>query len=814
MEKFLRFLIKLLVLKLVLLAILYAVIFLPEDKILIARLADHLTRETDYHVEITGLDGDIFSHITADDVQISDGKGIWFSATKIHLAWHPLGFATGGHILDRIKADTINLPRIPSSFTEETTTTEPTDWASLLRYVPFDITLPFIQLEQGLFKLYLHPASKDTERALQIAGPGITVNGNGQWSPHPFAVSGDLVIDISDITPLTKIFALPVSGAIHATAHLATSDKSPQADIAIDKLDLSYEKNKLHLRQPVQLTLHEQTIILSPALFDLAGGTVSTNFTASPEKVDGTVQTRNIRLDRLLNSDAFQAKTAGRLTISGTLAQPVADLQATITGQSADHPVTLKINSQWRDNALHLKADGQSGRKTNARLEATLPATISLWPFATDLSTDTALQGAFNARMDLSVFNPVLWASRQQIDGDISGKMTIGGTVGQPVFNGRFDLAHGDYLHSPSGVCLRDIRATLTGDGQQITLRDLSSRNGPKGSLQGTAKLRVTKENPINSGINGNITFHDYRLFCGGPATGELNGRLGIGGSVKALTIGGKLILGPLNVQLPGAGGNSDIPEIETRRMNETRSVSNTPTTIRLQISLAAPNRIFVRGRGLDAEFGGDVAVTGLLSDLSVNGAFNARRGRFALLDRTLTLSNAALRFEGHIPPSPFLDIQAASTVKSTKVTVSLDGPAAKPALTLSSQPALPQDELLALLLFGRQLQNISPFEALKLAQAARTLAGLDGGQPSAIDQARAKLGLDTLDVGTNAQNDMTVSTGKYITDTVYVGVQQGARPEDKQVKTEIELAPSVSANTTIDAQGNQGVGLGWRHDY
>lgn len=167
------------------------------------------------------------------------------------------------------------------------------------------------------------------------------------------------------------------------------------------------------------------------------------------------------------------------------------------------------------------------------------------------------------------------------------------------------------------------------------------------------------------------------------------------------------------------------------------------------------------------------------------------------------------------MPPSPYLAVKATTTAQGTEITLNVTGTAAKPQLALTSNPSLPQDEVLALLLFGRKLANISPFEAIKLAQATRVLAGLDGGEPGILDKARQTLGVDTLDIGSGGDDgDVTVTTGKYLTDDVYVSVEQGAEPEDRLLKTEVELTPSISGNTTVDGVGNQSIGIEWKRDY
>jgi translocation and assembly module TamB len=330
------------------------------------------------------------------------------------------------------------------------------------------------------------------------------------------------------------------------------------------------------------------------------------------------------------------------------------------------------------------------------------------------------------------------------------------------------------------------------------------------------------------SHLEGALTFTRYRLFCGGLATGEIDGTLRMHPlpDESATLVTGEIRLPHTDVQLPGATpGRVIIPQIKTiteaDRRRAARAALQAATTApvsgvpHLDIDLLAPSQVFVRGRGLDAEFGGKIRLTGTAAQPVAEGLFESRRGSFTFLDRSLSLTSASIRFSGPMPPSPFLDIQATTLVKDTTITVGLTGSAAKPELAFTSDPPQPKDELLALLLFGRQLSGLSPFQVAQLAQSLAELSGQGGSGPGALDRVRSFLGVDALNVGASgSNNDVTVGTGKYITDKVYVGVTQGAKPESREVTTEVEVYPHLSANTAIGASGQQSLGVSWKYDY
>ena len=66
-----------------------------------------------------------------------------------------------------------------------------------------------------------------------------------------------------------------------------------------------------------------------------------------------------------------------------------------------------------------------------------------------------------------------------------------------------------------------------------------------------------------------------------------------------------------------------------------------------LNVVVDAPNRIFLRGRGLDAELGGSVTLGGTLAAIVPTGAIQLIRGRLDLLGKRLTLSEASLALGG-----------------------------------------------------------------------------------------------------------------------------------------------------------------------
>jgi translocation and assembly module TamB len=235
---------------------------------------------------------------------------------------------------------------------------------------------------------------------------------------------------------------------------------------------------------------------------------------------------------------------------------------------------------------------------------------------------------------------------------------------------------------------------------------------------------------------------------------------------------------------------------------------------VRLDVGIDAPAKLFVRGRGLQSEWGGELKVTGDASEPKIIGVLNIRRGFIDLVEKRFVVREGVVRFAGANPPIPILNLVAAATAEDVEAIVRLTGPATDPKLELSSEPNLPADEILARVLFGRSLNRISPVQGLRLAAAANQLRG-GGGLTSVIDSMRRSIGLDSIDVrGGATAAESSAAVGKYLSDKVYLELQEGLQAGSGKARVEVELTPNLSVGTAVTDQSQTGVNLQWRYDY
>ena len=132
-------------------------------------------------------------------------------------------------------------------------------------------------------------------------------------------------------------------------------------------------------------------------------------------------------------------------------------------------------------------------------------------------------------------------------------------------------------------------------------------------------------------------------------------------------------------------------------------------------------------------------------------GEIKVVKGRYRAYGVDLEIVRGRLFYAGGAINQPTLDILALRTVGDVRVGITAGGILQEPVIRLYSEPAMPDMDILAYIVFGHPLGNKSTNEqAVMIAQVAGGL--LSKGQSGALqEQIKDKLGLSTLEAKTSS---------------------------------------------------------------
>ncbi|HEY0276393.1 MAG TPA: translocation/assembly module TamB domain-containing protein, partial [Paenirhodobacter sp.] len=347
-------------------------------------------------------------------------------------------------------------------------------------------------------------------------------------------------------------------------------------------------------------------------------------------------------------------------------------------------------------------------------------------------------------------------------------------------------------------------------------------RDGGTVSVSGPITLSGGYPADLRIALNGahlrDPQLYDTRISGGLTVSGPLTG----GG-----TIGGTLTLDETEIRVPsgGLGGAAEIPDITHLREGRASLItrgragltegdtqaggSSSGQGFRLNVTVNAPRAIFVRGRGLDAELGGSIRLTGTTNNIIPVGHFSLVRGRLDILAKRFDLTDGNVALQGAMVP--WIQFVATTNQDDVAITLTLEGNATEPTLTIASSPELPEEEVLARLLFNKGLSNLSALQAAQLASSIASLAGKGGA--GIMARLRQSFGLDDLDVGTDADGNATVKAGKYLSSKVYTDVAIDGTGETT-LNLNLDVTKNITARGSVGSAGDSGAGVFFEKDY
>jgi translocation and assembly module TamB len=230
-----------------------------------------------------------------------------------------------------------------------------------------------------------------------------------------------------------------------------------------------------------------------------------------------------------------------------------------------------------------------------------------------------------------------------------------------------------------------------------------------------------------------------------------------------------------------------------------------------LDVTLKAPGRVYLHGRGLNLELSLDAHVGGTTAAPQLTGKAGVVRGDYDFAGKRFEFDPTSVVYLSTRPRDIRLDLSATRNDPALTAVVRISGTAAKPEITFTSSPSLPNDEVLSQVLFGTSASQLSPVEAAQLASAVSAMAS--GGGLDVIGNLRSFARLDRLAFGGTQATGVTVSGGKYVTENVYIELTGGGR-EGPSAQVEWRARRELSILSRIGSQAGAKLAVRWRRDY
>ncbi len=431
------------------------------------------------------------------------------------------------------------------------------------------------------------------------------------------------------------------------------------------------------------------------------------------------------------------------------------------------------------------------------------------------------LDFSLKGKADLGPLSQLFLYTGDIVKGLLFVDFTIGGTLDNLDYEGSIDLKKGYYENVTYGTKLHNLSFKAQAKNGLITLKNVKARDGYGGYLRLNGSYDLLKKvfDFKADTVNMRFAYTDQLKIT------AREGHLAVKGPFNNVIASGSLKMGDVsyNVTAAFADGVAELNVIDPTKPQRNLIVESkkkrkkSPDDFRLtfDFNIEIPPVVRVYGLGLESVWEGGIKVTQSLEDILMVGEITLKEGELDFLGQTIEIDEGLLTFDGQEDNIPYLALQASLEKDNFKAIVTLNGRATKPTFSLSSEPSLPQEEILSQLLFGSRSSKLSPLSALKLAKVAAELSGASSGG-SFSDLMKDHMGKEEVSVeGAEDKKEAIFKAKDNLSDKVRVHLDQGVTPTDSKVVVEVEVTPKITISTEAGAaKSSESIGVNYNWDY
>jgi len=512
----------------------------------------------------------------------------------------------------------------------------------------------------------------------------------------------------------------------------------------------------------------------------------------------------------------LRGQVTGKVALSGQGSLLTGTANVTMRQvRSVDAPRGLAVDgtieAYLNDATLRINAQANDGERVRASVDIALPVEASAAPLRLAVARNRNLSGDVSIQGQIQPIWDLLLGGERSLTGQVDGRAALGGTLAEPLVTGALDVTGGTFRDNATGLRLNALNLASRFDGATAQVESFSANDGSGGTVTGNGRIGLREGSPssfqlalarfriIDNEIAEARASGPLTVVRGADGNIQLNGRIDVDEArIEANPPGSNGVVRMDVVEINKPGG--DLPEDEQRAQRGPQ--------FGLNLQLRSPGGdILVVGRGLNVELNLNAQVTGTISRPALSGNASVVRGDYEFAGKRFVFDPRGTVALSTDPNQIRLDLSAVRDDPALTATIRVTGTAASPKIALTSNPSLPQDEILSQVLFGRSASQLSGFETAQLAAGVAALAG--GGGFDVIGNLRELAGLDRLSFGGQA-SALTVAGGRYITDNVYLEIIGGGEG-GAAVNVEWQVRRNLAISSKFGGTGETTLAVRWR---
>ena len=408
-------------------------------------------------------------------------------------------------------------------------------------------------------------------------------------------------------------------------------------------------------------------------------------------------------------------------------------------------------------------------------------------------SRNTGLDGDISGTMDI-ILAEFFTSSIQKSRGLALLDFHLGGKLKSPDFTGQVQLKDGEVYVPSLDSLVENISGIFQLKQNLILVKRIEGRLAG-GTILTTGDIELFTDRYPSVDLNVDIANNRLRIFPFQYAKTE--GKLHVYGEKRPYLVDGDVIIDSALIREKILKDRTEAKKDARFLPGASASQDSDNSLFRLNIFVTADRGILIKNDLFDAEVKAKVRLVNTPAVPRLLGDVDLIRGSVIFKDQDMQIQSAKVVFDSPTTLNPQFNLLATTEVKSTKIRLFASGRMDQMKVELTSDPALPESEILSLLALGftsGDLQKLNAADQSALQQsgaASLLLHSFDFNR-----DVREKTGLEIqLEESVNEQSGTSIFRSQTETDT-------NAMPK-LVIKRKIGKRVDVSVGSTV------GVGTG-----
>ncbi len=438
-------------------------------------------------------------------------------------------------------------------------------------------------------------------------------------------------------------------------------------------------------------------------------------------KVAISFQSENLDLKKLFEDVGAKPLGSGlvslKLEAGGTLSQLTSRLDLQARELRSPHaptfePATFDLTAEMLNNQLAVNGRIQQAKIQPVTITANMPLNIGRILSEKKFDENTPISAKIEMPRSPVNFVRQFIPALERVDGDLALNVNIGGTIAKPVLSGSAETKiNAARLSNPTLPALTNFAARLAFANDTLSLENFRGEMAG-GPFTVTGRVTFPKLTQPNLDLqlradavlvarNDDLTVRaDANLRVAGPLTSaSVNGNVAITNSqfLKNIDL---IPIGLPGRPAPGPKPPQDRPDL---------SFPNPPLRDwKFDVAIKSKDPFLIRGNLANGGALIDMKLTGTGLKPQLDGSVRLQNVEATLPFSRLEVQQGSFYFNPSDPFNPRIDLQGTSLVRDHTVRVYVYGTANEPQAIFSSEPPLPQEEIISLLATGTTREELT----------------------------------------------------------------------------------------------------------